>query len=180
MSWRRPIHSSAIAPATPVLRWAQVETKDGAVAIGYDDSGHILRSAPPDRAVDLRAALRRDSGLEPVADEKAPPSVVEAVERALANAPEALLAQAKLTSFQRRVLETTTTIRAGERLTYSELAHRVGSPKAARAVGSALAANPFPVLIPCHRVVRADGSIGNYSCGGSRIKKQLLAAEASA
>ena len=46
-------------------------------------------------------------------------------------------------------------------------------------MGTALARNPFPVLIPCHRVVRADGSIGNYSCGGSRVKQRLLKEERS-
>ena len=84
-----------------------------------------------------------------------------------------------LTSFQRRVLEETVRIPAGQVMSYGELAVRVGHPGAARAVGSAMRANPIPVLIPCHRVVRSDGSIGNYSGGGPGRKRFLLAQEAA-
>lgn len=68
-----------------------------------------------------------------------------------------------LTDFQRRVLEATRRVRFGETSTYSELARRIRRPRAARAVGNALRANPLPLVIPCHRVIRADGSIGGFS-----------------
>ena len=60
-----------------------------------------------------------------------------------------------------------------ETSTYSEIAKSINSPKAQRAVGSALGANPVPVLIPCHRVLRNDGSVGGYAYG-SHIKELLL------
>jgi len=60
---------------------------------------------------------------------------------------------------------------------YSWIAREIGHPGAVRAAGSALAKNPVPLLIPCHRVVRSDGHIGNYSLGGARNKRRLLEVE---
>ena len=82
-----------------------------------------------------------------------------------------------LGDFRRRVLLETCEISAGTVRSYAWLAARLGHPGAARAVGSALARNPLPLLVPCHRVVRADGRIGDYGCGGAAMKRALLAAE---
>jgi methylated-DNA-[protein]-cysteine S-methyltransferase len=65
----------------------------------------------------------------------------------------------------------------GQVRTYSWIASEIVYPKAVRAVGSALARNPVPVFIPCHRVVRSDGIIGNYGLGGPDAKRSILAAE---
>jgi len=64
--------------------------------------------------------------------------------------------------FERAVYEILLTVGPGETISYGRLAEMAGHPRAARAVGSAMAANPVPVVIPCHRVVRADGTLGNY------------------
>lgn len=82
----------------------------------------------------------------------------------------------RLTKFSALVLKQTYQIPHGKAATYSGLAAEVGNPRAARAVGTALANNPFPIVIPCHRVVRADGSPGQFG-GGSEMKKQLLEKE---
>ncbi len=83
-----------------------------------------------------------------------------------------------LTPFQRDVLTTVQEVPRGEYLTYGELARRIGKPGAARAVGQALGSNPIPILIPCHRVLAADGSLGGYSGrGGVRTKEALLRLE---
>lgn len=79
-------------------------------------------------------------------------------------------------AFQRTVLLADHTIPRGRVSTYGLLAGRVGNPKAARAVGTALATNPFPLVIPCHRVIRSDGSLGGFQ-GGLRMKRSLLAME---
>jgi len=84
-----------------------------------------------------------------------------------------LLNLTKLTTFSVRVLTQTGKIPRGEVDTYSGLAVKIGSPGAARAVGTALANNPFPLVIPCHRVVRSDGSLGGFG-GGIEMKKELL------
>jgi len=82
-----------------------------------------------------------------------------------------------VTEFQRRVLHTTAGIPKGEVRPYGWVAFEIASPKAVRAVGSAVAKNPIPLIIPCHRVVRSDGHIGNYSLGGPHNKVELLLAE---
>ena len=78
--------------------------------------------------------------------------------------------------FQQAVLRATARIPRGQVRTYGQLAAQLGKPGAARAVGNALAANPFPLVIPCHRVVRAGGRLGGFG-GGSALKRALLARE---
>jgi O-6-methylguanine DNA methyltransferase len=82
-----------------------------------------------------------------------------------------------LPPFQQRVLRKTAEVRRGEVRSYGWIAREIGAPKAARAVGSALARNPIPILIPCHRVVRADYLVGDYGCGGPDKKRQILQQE---
>jgi methylated-DNA-[protein]-cysteine S-methyltransferase len=78
--------------------------------------------------------------------------------------------------FQDRVLTEANRIPFGEVTSYADLARRIGHPRAARAVGNALGANPVPVIVPCHRVIRGDGSWGHYAFGGA-LKTRLLALE---
>lgn len=95
--------------------------------------------------------------------------------RALDVVPDLALASA----FQREVLSgLATSVGYGQRTTYASLAGRIGRPRAARAVGTALGGNPLCVVIPCHRVVPATGGIGGYA-GGPVAKERLLALEAS-
>ena len=82
-----------------------------------------------------------------------------------------------LTSFQQSVLEATAEIPFGETATYGQIAGRLDKPNASRAVGSALGRNPVPIVVPCHRVVRSDGSLGGYTAGVG-YKEQLLELEA--
>ncbi len=78
-------------------------------------------------------------------------------------------------SFGISVLTACRAIGFGQTITYGRLAKKSGRPNASRAVGSALAKNPLPLLIPCHRVVRSDGKIGGFSApGGTNLKKRLL------
>jgi methylated-DNA-[protein]-cysteine S-methyltransferase len=79
----------------------------------------------------------------------------------------------QLTGFQRQVLDTTASIPPGEVRPYGWVAREMGNDKAVRAVGSALARNPVPIAIPCHRVVRSDGELGNYAFGVP-LKRTLL------
>src|SRR5262249_39660482 len=82
-----------------------------------------------------------------------------------------------LSEFERAVLLKALEIPRGEVRPYAWVAREIGHPKAVRAVGTALAHNPLPLLIPCHRVVRSDGRIGDYGLGGSGAKRTVLAAE---
>jgi len=82
---------------------------------------------------------------------------------------------ASLTDFQRRVLRACSRIEYGRTITYGDLARDIGSPAAARAVGGALARNPVPLVIPCHRVVGCNGGLGGFSAEpGLRLKRFLL------
>ena len=78
--------------------------------------------------------------------------------------------------FTRQALQACGQIPRGQVMSYGGLASSLGIPGGARAVGNAMAANPFPLMIPCHRVVRSDGSIGGFG-GGVEVKKRLLRLE---
>jgi methylated-DNA-[protein]-cysteine S-methyltransferase len=78
--------------------------------------------------------------------------------------------------FQDHVLRQARAIPFGEVISYAEVARRIGHPRASRAVGNALGANPVPVLVPCHRVIRGDGTWGHYAFGPA-LKTRLLALE---
>lgn len=80
------------------------------------------------------------------------------------------------TDFEKKVYKALLTIKKGEVKSYEWLAKRIGNPKAARAVGNALNKNPFQGIIPCHRIIRKDGSIGGFA-KGTALKKKLLARE---
>lgn len=83
------------------------------------------------------------------------------------------------TAFSLRVWRTLQSVGPGETVSYGELARRAGSPAAARAVGRAMATNPAPLFVPCHRVVRGDGSMGQFT-GGAWRKAALLQHEGAA
>jgi len=81
-----------------------------------------------------------------------------------------------LTPFQRRVLRATARIPYGDLVTYKTVARRAGNEAASRAAGAAVGANPIPIVVPCHRVVASDGTLGGYA-GGLDAKRRLLAIE---
>jgi methylated-DNA-[protein]-cysteine S-methyltransferase len=84
----------------------------------------------------------------------------------------------QLTNFQQQVLFATLQIPRGKIATYMDIARRIGNPKAVRAVGQALGRNPVPIVIPCHRVIASNGSLGGYSGGGGlETKARLLQLE---
>jgi methylated-DNA-[protein]-cysteine S-methyltransferase len=78
--------------------------------------------------------------------------------------------------FYRRVLRATSRVPFGQVITYGDAAKRAGNPRASRAAGTALGSNPIPIVVPCHRVIRAGGEIGNYG-GGPEMKHFLLQLE---
>ncbi len=83
-----------------------------------------------------------------------------------------------LTKFQKEVLIATLSIKRGETRTYKDIAKQIGHKNAYRAVGTALKKNPLAPKIPCHRVIKSDGSYGNYSAmGGTKKKIAMLKAE---
>ena len=82
------------------------------------------------------------------------------------------------TNFQKKVWNEISKIPKGKVKTYSQVAKAINMPKAVRAVANAIGKNPYPPKIPCHRVIRSDGSLGGYSGpGGIKTKKKLLKSE---
>ncbi len=83
-----------------------------------------------------------------------------------------------MTEFRRQIVSATRQLQYGETATYGELARRIGHPGAARAVGTVMSTNRFPILIPCHRVLAAGGKLGGYtSPAGTDLKRRLLHCE---
>lgn len=85
---------------------------------------------------------------------------------------EVVLDRSLVAAFRAAVLDELVTVPYGEVVSYGELARRVGRPGAARAVGTAMATNPWPIVVPCHRVVRTGGALGAY--GGGELAKRWL------
>ena len=84
------------------------------------------------------------------------------------------------TNFQRTVWKEISKIPFGETRTYKDLAIAIGKPNSSRAVANACGKNPYPVIIPCHRVIRSDGKLGGYSgVGGIKRKQKLLDMESN-
>jgi len=81
-----------------------------------------------------------------------------------------------VTPFRKKVYQALDRVKFGETSSYGELAQKSGGLKYSRAIGSAMASNPLPIVIPCHRVVRSDGGLGGYG-GGLPLKKRLLGLE---
>jgi methylated-DNA-[protein]-cysteine S-methyltransferase len=166
-----------------VTSFALFDTAVGRCAIAWDDDVIVGLQLPEARAADTRALMRdRFDGAHEAAPPRSVQQVIDAVNASLRGEADDLadvpLALDDVPPFARRVYEVVRTIPAGETLSYGEVAVAVGSPGAARAVGQALGRNPFPIVVPCHRVLAAGGRIGGFTArGGTSIKAEMLAAE---
>jgi methylated-DNA-[protein]-cysteine S-methyltransferase len=152
----------------------------GPIFIAYNGRG-VSATGPADRAEGadgFEASFHARFGRSIRAAKRPEAEVVRSVERALADGrPHGLVFDLRgLTAFSTDVLEGALTIPPGEIRPYAWLASEVGRPRAVRAVGTALGHNPIPILIPCHRIVRSDGLIGDYAWG-TATKRRALAAE---
>lgn len=166
------------------LRCTTVQTALGPVRVAYRGRS-VLCTGVAEEADAFRRRVARDLGSVP-REEEAPAAVQRAV-LASVEGGEALPLTAQgasneavavdlswLPAFQRRVLTKTAEIPRGEVRPYAWIAREIGAPGATRAVGTALGRNPAPLLIPCHRVVRSDGGLGEYSGGGPAVKERIL------
>jgi len=124
----------------------------------------------------VSAAMRSKSAAEFEAVD-APADLAEKIEDQLEGTRRLRFDLRGLTPFSQAVLRKTLEIPRGQVRPYGWIAREIGHPAAVRAVGTALANNPIPYFIPCHRVIRSDGVIGNYGGGGPEVKKNILTLE---
>ena len=169
---------SASGAETPTYHYVTLPAPFGPVFVAYGGAGPVLVSQAASPAAFEREA-EHVLGSAPAADPQPPAEMraelMHAVrDRAPYRGPVDL---SRVPLFERTVLQALRRIPAGQVRTYGEIARSLGKPAAARAVGTACARNPLPLLIPCHRVVRSDGKLGGYSMrGGVALKRQLLEA----
>lgn len=171
--------AAAGAPAQGSVNWGMFTTSIGRCGIAWDEGGVAGVQLPERTERETRARMRRRW---PGGTDTPPPADIQKVMDAIA----ALLHGERvdlsgvrlnlegLPPFNRRVYEVTREIPPGQVLTYGDVAQRLGEPDAARAVGRALGQNPFPVIVPCHRVVAAGGQLGGFSGGAGRVTKQRM------
>ncbi|MGR6912697.1 methylated-DNA--[protein]-cysteine S-methyltransferase [[Actinomadura] parvosata] len=150
-------------------RWVRVPAPIGELTVAYTDHGIAYVHAGDGFAQAFRERFGRP--LLPAA--RPPAGLLPALRTGRLSGLR--LDLRGLSDFQRAVLEATRAIPRGEVRPYSWIAARVGSPRAVRAVGTALGRNPVPLLIPCHRVTRSDGAVGDYVFGATAKERLLLA-----
>ena len=166
-AWRNGGRGETIRWTTfdsPLGQMLIAATSKGICRLTFDDSEASLERLFPNAEI-----IKDDGGLKSLVQ-----GALEAIERPLAM-PDLPLDVAG-TAFQEAVWRELRKIPAGETRSYAEIAAAIGAPRAVRAVGSANGDNHVCVLIPCHRVIRSDGSLGGYG-GGIERKKKLLASE---
>ncbi|WP_330084171.1 methylated-DNA--[protein]-cysteine S-methyltransferase [Methylocystis iwaonis] len=139
----------------------------GVCAILLGDDAEALQD-------DLRRRFKKALLIEDADGDALVDAALAMIERP--NSPVAFPIDARGTDFQRRVWAALREIPPGHTTSYAEIARRIGAPKATRAVGSAIGANPVAVAVPCHRVLRSDGALSGYHWGADR-KRVLLARE---
>lgn len=162
----------------PPLRYARMESPVGPLWVAASDRGlAAIEFGGPEE--DVSAAWRRRFRREALRDEAALGPYLAELEGYFAGALTRFRAPVDLldgTEFQQRVWAALTTIPYGETRSYKWLAEQVGRRRGFRAVGMANHRNPLPIVVPCHRVVNADGRLGGYG-GGLEVKRALLRLE---
>lgn len=151
--------------------WIEVDTPGGAVFAAFSDQGISMVAPANDPAEFVERFHSRTGRLAIPADAADHHEIVKALMEGEDTLDHCDLQD--VSPFTRRVLEETAKIERGQTRSYQWLARRIGMPQAARAVGNALGSNPVPLAIPCHRIVRGDGSLGGYAFG-TQMKRSLL------
>ena len=169
----RPVFWGVMNPPTAGV--VAFETALGTCAVRWTPAGIASVRLPSPRT----AAVPRMADVA-VPDEvrTAVASIVAVLDGAAADLRDIRLDDGSIEPFHRSVYEATRQIPPGSTATYGEIARSIGHPDAARDVGAALARNPFPIIVPCHRVLGANGKLTGFSApGGLETKRRMLALE---
>jgi methylated-DNA-[protein]-cysteine S-methyltransferase len=157
-----------------MIQFALVESPIGPLAVAAHNGRTCFVHLGGDAAA-AKKWLARWYPLEPIEDAADPGGAVSALTRYFGGelaAIDALEVELHGTAFQQLVWEALRGVKAGHTASYLELANRIGSPAAVRAVGAANGANPVPIIVPCHRVIGTNGTLTGY--GGGLPKKEWL------
>ncbi|HEX9483290.1 MAG TPA: methylated-DNA--[protein]-cysteine S-methyltransferase [Gemmatimonadaceae bacterium] len=165
------------------MGYSLFDTTIGTCAIAWTDRG-IRRVALPDETLDAtRARMRRH--LASAAEQMPSASVLSVVQSIVSllegthvDLTDVALDDDDVPALRRRVYAITRSIAPGRTLTYGAIAKQLGDARLAQAVGYALGMNPFPIIVPCHRVLAANGALGGFSApGGTNTKRRMLEIE---
>jgi methylated-DNA-[protein]-cysteine S-methyltransferase len=148
------------------------ETTIGTCGVEWSDAGITRVHLPRMRA--LARALSTPREAVPGSVRQAATLIARLLEGQREDLREVALADAALEPFARRVYAQARAVGPGEITTYGAIARALGDPGAARAVGAALGANPFPIVVPCHRVLAANGSLHGFSAPGGIVTKRRM------
>ena len=156
------------------MNYAICKTDVGWSGVGIEDGAITYVTIMTTREDALKSII--DAGADEPAPEGEAAPLVKLVQQVAAGKSVELNGRMKIvggTAFQRSVWKALESIPHGATVSYGDIARKVGRPKAARAVGHAVGSNPLPLLLPCHRVLASDGSIGGFG-GGLPMKRALL------
>ena len=159
-------------------RYARFDSPIGQLVVAWNGLGvSAVEAAPDDATFEANHLARTGRPAHPAA--RVPDRLAAAIARRLEGDRRVRidLDLRGHTDFERDVWHKALEIPRGEVRPYGWIAAEIGRPKAVRAVGTALGHNPIPLIVPCHRVVRSDGTIGQYSLGGPENKRTILEAE---
>jgi O-6-methylguanine DNA methyltransferase len=161
-----------------VDRYALIGSPIGSLVVAWNGLGVSAVEAATDEAA-FEAAHEARTGRRTIRAEHLPAALERAIRRRLGGDRRVRidLDLRGHTEFERDVWEKALEIPRGEVRPYGWIAAEIGRPRAVRAVGTALGHNPVPLIVPCHRVVRSDGVLGQYSLGGPENKRTILSAE---
>ncbi|WP_419948851.1 methylated-DNA--[protein]-cysteine S-methyltransferase [Candidatus Palauibacter sp.] len=164
----------------PVIRWRRFDSPFGAMRVAASADGLVALSWQDESDDAFIADLERRYPSTPVVSDtnRLAPAEEQLTEYFGRRRPrfDLLVDLTELGDFQRAVLKAASGLEFGETVTYTDIARRINRPKASRAVGNALGRNPVPIIVPCHRVIRTDRTLGGYT-GGLRYKRALLGIE---
>lgn len=167
----------------PELGFTLFDTTIGRCGLAWGEAGIVAVQLP--ESSDAKARTRFERRFPEIVETEPPSQIAAAIARiqglltgARDDLGDIVLDMEGLSDFQRRVYAIGRAIPPGQTLTYGEVAKRLGDPTASRAVGEAMGKNPFPIIMPCHRVQGADGKLGGFSApGGGATKLKLLEIE---
>ncbi|HEY1451110.1 MAG TPA: methylated-DNA--[protein]-cysteine S-methyltransferase [Solirubrobacteraceae bacterium] len=152
------------------------ETALGVCGVRWNERGITNALLPKERV--LRDASDADPDDTPEPIRRAIKAIVELLEGEPSDLRSIALDERGVDEFQRRVYAATREIEPGETASYGEIARAIAAPAAAREVGAALGRNPYPIIVPCHRVLAADGTLHGFSApGGITTKRRMLEIE---